>query len=98
MPRQRRVVCQNAVIADHAVVPDMRIRHDQAMAPDARHAAAASRPPRNRHALANRVLVAQRDARRLTLVFQILRRHPNARKRMKPIPRPNLQLPVEHHV
>src|SRR5580698_118762 len=32
MPGQSRCVGQNAMVADHAVVPDMRVRHNEAMA------------------------------------------------------------------
>ena len=53
---------QDHVIADHAIVPDVRVGHDQVVAADARRAAALDRAAMHRAEFAELVRIAHFEA------------------------------------
>uniref|UniRef100_A0A1I8ADR0 Ald_Xan_dh_C2 domain-containing protein n=1 Tax=Steinernema glaseri TaxID=37863 RepID=A0A1I8ADR0_9BILA len=71
MPGQRGVVDQDAVVADHAVVPDMGIGHDQVVITQGGFATVLHGATVNGHAFADHVVVADHQARRFTLVLEV---------------------------
>src|SRR5208283_899472 len=75
MPAQCRAVHQHAVVANHAVVPDVGVGHDQDMAADASESAAFHGTAADGHAFANLIVVANLQSRWLAPVGNILRRH-----------------------
>ena len=64
---ERRVVREHAVRADDAVVPDVRAGHEQVVVGDARHQLGLGRAAVDRAVLAERVAVADLQARRLAV-------------------------------
>ena len=74
---QGRRVGQNNVIADFAIMRDVRLSHNQDMAPHASHAAAFYGAAADGNELANLVVVADFKTGRFAGVGQILRRHPD---------------------
>ena len=78
---QGGAIHQHGVIADHAIVPDVRVRHDQQVAAHLGQSAALHRAAIDRHVLANLVVIADLEARRLAFVGDILRRHADGAKR-----------------
>jgi len=67
-----RAVHQHDVITNDAVMPDMRVRHDQQMASDLRQPPAFQRATIERHIFADLVVIADLKTRRLTFVGHIL--------------------------
>jgi hypothetical protein len=72
VPSQRRVIRQDAMVSNDAVVCNMCIDHQQVVASDLRGPAALNRSPVDRHALTNSVSVAYLDERGLTVIFEVL--------------------------
>ena len=68
----RRFVSQYAAITDPAVMRNVRVDHEKIVAADARRPGL-SRSAVNRHVLAKDIAVADLQARRLTVVFEVLR-------------------------
>src|SRR5208282_1840719 len=77
---QGRSVREDGVVADHAVVRDVGVGHDQRVASDAGEATAARRPTADGDVLADHVVVTDLEPRRLALVFQVLRLDPDRSK------------------
>src|SRR6185369_9243090 len=74
VPAERCVVREHAMRADHAVVPDMRAGHEQIVVGDARDQLVLGRAAVDRAVFAERVAVADLQARRLASILQVLRR------------------------
>src|ERR1700728_258205 len=95
---QRSPVHQHAMVADHGIVPNVRVCHDQRVATHSRHSAALYRTAADGDALANLVMVANLQSRRLAFVGSILRRHADGAKRTERILRPDFRWPFKRHV
>src|SRR6266849_3237223 len=85
MSSQRRGVSHDDVAADLAIVRDVSVGHDQVVVPDPGEAAALHRAAINRDELANLVVIADLEARRLARVRNVLRRQANRREREESI-------------
>ena len=96
MAAERRVVDQDDVVADLAVMRDMRADHEQAIVADPGDHAAALGAGVHRHVLADRVVAADLERRRLALVFQILRLEPDRGERKDSRPLADRRAPVDH--
>ena len=73
MAGEAGIVGDHHVVAERAVVADMHADHQQAMIADARLHAAAFGPGTDGDVLANGAIGADRERRRLAMVFEILR-------------------------
>src|SRR6185437_11399663 len=87
MPAKRRGVGQNYVVANHAVMRDVRIGHHQHVAAYARESAAFYSATVDCHKLPHLVVIAHLQPRRFTFVAQVLRRHANGAIREEEIAR-----------
>ena len=74
MARELGGVGENAMVADDAVVRDVDVVHHQHVVADARHHPAALGAAMNGGELANPIIVADLQARRLAVILEILRR------------------------
>ena len=74
MAGKRGAVGHDHAGADHTVVGDVRLGHDQTIVASLREHAAALRPTMNGNELANAISLANARLRRLAFVFQILGR------------------------
>ncbi len=70
---QGSIVDQNHVVADHAVMPDMGIGHDQVVIAQRGFGTVLNGPAVNGHAFADHVVIADDKTGFLALVFQIRR-------------------------
>ena len=73
MPGQRRIVREDTVIANSAIMGDVNIGHDPVVVADRGYALILRRPTADRTELPNRVAIADLQAGGLTLVLLILR-------------------------
>lgn len=71
MPRQRGVVGQHTSVADHAVVGNVHVDHQQVVIAHFGQAGALRGAAVNGHAFADAVAIAHFNARRFARVFQI---------------------------
>src|SRR5690606_1054588 len=71
MTGQGRVVDQDGVVADHAVVTDVHIGHQQVVVADARLATVLHGAAVNGHAFTNDIVITDLQPGRLPLVLQI---------------------------
>lgn len=85
MARERSPVDQHGVIADDTIVPNVRVRHDERMAADASGSSAFFGSAIERDALANDIVVANRDCSLLAAVGDVLRLAANGAKREESI-------------
>src|SRR5215471_15339030 len=76
----RGAVHQHRVIANHRVMSDVGVGHDQDVAANFRDPSTFDRAAVDGYALADFVVIADLQSRRLALVGNILRRHPNGAK------------------
>src|SRR6266849_10736580 len=96
MTAERRVVDEDDVIADLAVMRDMGADHQQAMIADSRDHATAGGAGVDRHMLADRVVMADFQRRRLAGVFQVLRLEADRGEGEDPGPLADRGPPVDH--
>ena len=97
VPRQQRAVGQDYMVADGAIVRDVRVRHEKIVRADDRVLGGFVRAV-NRDVFAKNILVADAQPRRLALVFQILRRVANHAARVEPVAGANRRQPGEINV
>ena len=71
---QRRAIRHHDLIAQLTIVRDMRIRHQQIVVADARHALVVGGAAIHGDGFAKHIAVADLEARRLAVVFLVLRR------------------------
>ena len=81
VPGQLSSICENHVIADQAVVTDVRVSHDQIVAAEASDAAAFDRAAMHGAELAKLVFIAHLEPYPLARVCEILRIAADDRKR-----------------
>src|SRR3954453_4636981 len=86
------------MIAYHAVVPDMRISHDQQMAADFGQPSTLHSAAVDRHVLADLIVIPDLQPRRFALVGHILRRHADCGEREESIVHTNPGGPFNRHV
>ena len=98
VPAQRRAIHEHGMILNHAIVPDVRVGHDQQMAADLSQASALHRAAIDGHTLADFVVIADLQPRRLALVGDILRRHANGAEGEEDIIGSDLRRPVDRHM
>jgi hypothetical protein len=75
MSRQRGCVHQHGMIANHAVVPDMRVGHDEDVAADACDASALGGAARDGDVLTDDVVIADLETRWFAPIRNVLRVH-----------------------
>ncbi len=98
MPRQRRVVHQDAMVADHAVMADVGIGHDQVVVANGGFRAVLDGSAMDGHALADHVVVTDHQARRLALVLQVGGILADAGELEDAVVLADLRGALEHHV
>src|SRR5688572_12875548 len=81
MTGQRGRIRHDDVIAEHAVMADVRVRHEKIVIADFRVAAAPFGAAMDIHVLAKDIMVSDRQERLLTLELQILRLKTNCSER-----------------
>src|SRR3984957_4094313 len=96
MAGEGRVIGHDHIISDLAVVRDMRPDHQQAIVADARNHAAAGGAGIDRHVLADRVVAADFERRRLAVIFQILRLVPDRSEWENPRPLADCRPPLNY--
>ena len=74
MTAEGGAICHHDLVAQPAVMGDMRIRHEEIVVADARHAFIMSRAAVHRDGFAKYIAVADLEPRRLAFVFLVLRR------------------------
>src|SRR4051812_31512335 len=98
MSAQGRAVYQHGVIADHAVVANVGVSHDQYMAANLRQPSALCRPAIDRDTLANFVVIANLEPSRLPSVRYVLGGHPDGAKREEAVVRSDLRRTLDRHM
>ena len=89
---------QNHVVANHAIMRDVGVSHNQDVAAHAGQSAALNGAAVDGNELANLVVVANFQARGFASVGQILRCHPDRAKREEAVVGANLGGPLDGHV
>jgi hypothetical protein len=79
---EQRAVDQRHVVADHAVVGDVSVTHDQVVVADRRHARALHRAAMDLGVFTDRVAIADHQTGRLSFVTHVLRFVSDDRERM----------------
>src|SRR5690348_5079614 len=85
MAAQSCSIGQDDVVADHAVMGNVGVGHDQGMAPNARQASAPCGAAIDGNELADNVVVPNLQTRGFAFVAQVLRRHSDRRERKKSV-------------
>ncbi|MNI54337.1 hypothetical protein D3C73_1092290 [compost metagenome] len=98
MPGQRGVVHQDAMVADHTVMADVGIGHDQVVVTQRGFSAVLDRATVNGHTLANHVVITDHQARWLPFVLQVRGVFADRGKLVDAIVLADPGRPLEHHV
>jgi hypothetical protein len=85
--REGSIVGEHGLVADAAIMGDVRIGHEPVVVADARHAFVLHRTSMDRAELADRVAVADLGARGLARVFLVLVRLADRREMEDAVPR-----------
>src|SRR6202050_2602625 len=86
------------MIADHRVVSDVGISHDESVTANFRQPSAFDRSPIEGDILADFVVLANFQPRGLAFIGHVLRRHPNRTERKKNVMRADLRWPLDGYV
>ena len=81
MSAERRGIAENRVVADVAIVRNVRVGHEHVVVADVGDAAAPFGAAMNRHEFAKHVAIADDQLGRLAVKLQILRDQPDRRER-----------------
>ena len=95
MAAERRVVDENDVVADLAVMRDMGANHQETMIADSGDHTAALGAGVDGHMLADRIVMADLERRGFTLVFQILRLEADRGEREDSRPLADRRAPID---
>src|SRR5579872_1461369 len=98
MAGDRRAIHQHAMVANHAIVPDVRVGHDEDVAANLGEPSALHCSPVDGHVLADLVMVTNFQTGRLAVIGDILRRHANRTERKEGIVRTNFGRPLNRDV
>ena len=98
VPGQRGVVRQDRLVADNTVVRDMDIRHEQVVIADNGVSGILDRAATDSTEFTKRIALANRQARRLIRVFQILRIVTDRRELVDVIVLADFRGPVDNDV
>ena len=98
VPSERRRVGHDYVIADLAIVRNVRIGHDQVVAAHASHASALCRGAVNGDVLADHVVIANLQSSGFALVGNVLRGKADRTKRIELIIRTDFRRPFKRNV
>ena len=97
MPGQAGKTGHDDVVAEDAIMRDMRVDDEQVVRADHRGVAVVRRAM-NGHAFAKNIVVANFQARDAALVFQVLRLHADGGERENLIPPPQPGVAVHDHM
>jgi hypothetical protein len=95
---KRGIIDENTVTADHAVVTDMDVGHQQVVVADGGFGTILDRTAMNGDALADDIVVADDKTRGLALVFQVRRIFTHGRELVNAVMLADDSRPFYHHM